>query len=311
METELQTAKPCRILTLDGGGAKGFYSIGVLSQLEALLGGEPLATKFDLIYGTSTGAIIASLLALGKTVREIHSLYAEHVPKIMGVHFAGPRTRALETLAKDVYGELTFDAVKTGIGIVAARWREERPMIFKASVDQAHGSHATFKPGFGCTIADAVVASCSAYPFFKRKLLQTEQGEVEVLDGGYCANNPTLYAIADGVMALKKDRTELRVVSIGVGNYPEPARYAHKWLIFNFFLVRLLQKTLDINTTSMETLAKVLFKDVPMVRINDTYATPDMATDLMEHNLKKLNILYQRGGESFGKHEDELKKLLA
>ena len=48
-----------------------------------------------------------------------------------------------------------------------------------------------------------------------------------------------------------------------------------------------------------------------MVRINDTYSTPDMAADLMEHNIKKLNILYQRGGESFGKHEIELKKLLA
>ena len=312
MQTEPQTAKStCRILTLDGGGAKGFYSIGVLRQLEALLGDQPLATKFDLIYGTSTGAIIASLLALGKTVKEIHDLYAEHVPKIMGVRFSGPRTRALEALAADVYGDLKFDAVKTGIGIVAARWREERPMIFKANAAQAHGSHATFNPGFGCTIADAVVASCSAYPFFNRKLIQTEQGEVEVLDGGYCANNPTLYAIADGVMALKRDRSDLRVVSIGVGNYPEPARYAHKWLIFNFFLVRLLQKTLDINTTSMETLANILFKDVPMVRINDTYSTPDMATDLMEHDQKKLNILFQRGGESFAKHEDELKKILA
>jgi uncharacterized protein len=312
MQKEPQAANPTRrILTLDGGGAKGSYSIGVLRQLEALLGGQPLATKFDLIYGTSTGAIIASLLALGKTVKEIHDLYAEHVPKIMGVRFSGPRTKALEALAADVYGDLKFYAVKTGIGIVAARWREERPMIFKSNVAQAHGSRATFSPGFGCTIADAVVASCSAYPFFKRKLIHTEQGEVEVLDGGYCANNPTLYAIADGVMALKTDRSDLRVVSIGVGNYPEPARYAHKWLIFNFFLVRLLQKTLDINTTSMETLASILFNDVPMVRINDTYSTPDMATDLMEHDLKKLNILFQRGEESFAKHEHELERLLA
>ena len=121
MQTEPKASTSlCRILTLDGGGAKGFYTIGVLRQLEALLGGQPLATKFDLIYGTSTGAIIASLLALGKTVEEIHGLYAEHVPKIMRVRFAGPRTRALEALAANVYGELKFDAVKTGIGIVAA-----------------------------------------------------------------------------------------------------------------------------------------------------------------------------------------------
>lgn len=311
MDDDPQPNQACRILTLDGGGAKGFYTLGVLKQLEALLGGEPLANKFDLIFGTSTGAIIASLLALGKPAKEIHTLYKEHVPKIMGVHFKGPRTAALERLAKDVYGDLKFEAVKTGVGIVTARWREERPMIFKASVAQGHGSHATFKPGFGCTIADAVVASCSAYPFFNRKVITTDDGEVELLDGGYCANNPTLYAIADAVMALKKDRTQLRVVSIGVGNYPEPRRPIHKRMIFRFWLVQLLQKTLDINTTSMATLAQLLFNDVPMVRINDTYSTPDMATDLMETDIKKLNMLFQRGGESYAKHEDDLKKLLA
>ena len=311
MEFPTPPAKTCRILSLDGGGAKGFYTLGVLKQLEAQLGGEPLATKFDLVFGTSTGAIIASLLALGRPAREIHALYKEHVPKIMGVHFKGPRTAALEKLAQEVYGDLKFDAVKTGVGIVSARWREERPMIFKASVAQAHGSHATFKPGFGCTIADAVVASCSAYPFFNRKMITTDDGEVELLDGGYCANNPTLYAIADAVMALKMDRTQLRVVSIGVGNYPEPQRPIHKRMIFKFWLVQLLKKKLDINTTSMATLAKLLFKDVPMVRINDTYNTPDMATDLMETDIKKLNILFQRGSESYAKHEDELKKLLS
>lgn len=310
MDTHAETEKGCRILSLDGGGAKGFYSLGVLKQLEALLGGKPLSTQFDLIFGTSTGAIIASLLALGKPVSEIHRLYSQHVPKVMGMNFAGPRTRALEALAKDVFGDLKFDAVQTDIGIVSSRWREERPMIFKATVSQAYGSKASFKPGFGCTIADAVVASCSAYPFFRRKLIHTDDGEVELLDGGYCANNPTLYAIADAVMALKIHRTQLRVVSIGVGNYPEPPRYAHKWLISRFYLVRLLQKTLDINTHSMETLANLLFKDVPMVRINDTYATPDMATDLMETDMKKLGLLFQRGGESFAKHEDELKRLL-
>jgi predicted acylesterase/phospholipase RssA len=301
----------CRILALDGGGAKGFYSIGVLKQLEAMLGGKPLSEEFDLIFGTSTGAIIASLLALGKSVEEIHELYREHVPKVMGLRFVGSRTTALEVLAHKVFGNQKFDAIKTGIGIVTSRWLEERPMIFKASVAQAHGMHATFQPGFGCSIADAVVASCSAYPFFKRKIVTTYDGsEVELLDGGYCANNPTLYAIADAVMALKMTHDQLRVVSIGVGVYPEPPRYWHKWLISKFFLVRLLQKTLDINTHSMETLAKLLFKDVPMVRINDTYSTPDMATDLMEHNIRKLNILYQRGTQSFSKHEAELKKLL-
>ena len=47
----------CRILSLDGGGAKGFYTLGVLKEIEAMIN-QPLAEKFDLIFGTSTGAII-------------------------------------------------------------------------------------------------------------------------------------------------------------------------------------------------------------------------------------------------------------
>ena len=304
--------KVCRILSLDGGGAKGFYTLGVLNQLESSLGKKPLSGQFDLIFGTSTGAIIASLLALGKPVSEILELYKKYVPQIMSLRGADAKTAALEKLAKEVYGDLKFDSMKTGVGIVAARWVEEKPMIFKTDVNQAHGMHSTFLPGFGCKIADAVVASCSAYPIFNRKVLPfPEGGEVELIDGGYCANNPTLYAIADAVKALNMKNEQLRIVSIGVGNYPEPPRYWHNWLISRFFLVRLLHKTLGINTHSMEQLTSLLFKDVPIVRINDTYSTPDMAADLTEHNMQKLNILYQRGKESFGKHEDDLKILLA
>lgn len=302
----------CRILALDGGGAKGFYTLGVLNQLEALLGKGPLCERFDLIFGTSTGAIIAALLGLGKSVAEIHTLYKTHVPHLMALRGAWARTAALERLAQDVFEDAKFEDMKTGVGIVAARWVEERPMIFKTDVKHAHGSKATFVPGFGCTVADAVVASCSAYPIFNRKLVTITGGsQVEVIDGGYCANNPTLYAITDAIMALKAERAQLRIASIGVGNYPEPPRYWHNWVISKFFLVRLLHKTLSINTHSLETLGSLLFRDLAMVRINDTYSTPDMAADLMEHDIKKLNLLYQRGGESFAKHEAELKRLFA
>ncbi len=42
------------VLSLDGGGAKGFYTLGVVAEIEAMLG-QPLHTRFDLIFGTSTG----------------------------------------------------------------------------------------------------------------------------------------------------------------------------------------------------------------------------------------------------------------
>ena len=136
---------------------------------------------------------------------------------------------------------------------------------------------------------------------------------VELIDGGYCANNPTLYAIADAIMALKLPPEHLRVVSVGVGVYPAPkqswfstTRWAQKLLS-----VQLLQKILEINTQSMDQLRHILYRHVPTVRISDTFEQPEMATDLFEHNMTKLNILRQRGAESFAKQEAALQQLLA
>ncbi|ERS13204.1 patatin [Alcanivorax sp. PN-3] len=300
----------CRILALDGGGAKGFYTLGVLKEIEAMLG-CPLHKRFDLVFGTSTGAIIAALIALGYEVDQIHSLYLAHVPRIMSSRSAAARTAALQDLAKEVFKDKTFEDVLTGVGIVATRWMTERPMIFKGSVAQAHGRKATFKPGFGVSIADAVQASCSAYPFFERKVVITATGDkIELIDGGYCANNPTLFAIADATVALKKDHKDIRVVNVGVGIYPEPKpgllmRIAKKWLA-----VQLLQKTLEINTQSMDQLRDILFKDIPTIRISDTFERPEMATDLLEYNLDKLNLLRQRGSESFASREAQLREFL-
>lgn len=300
-----------RILTLDGGGAKGFYTLGVLKEIEAMLG-CPLHKRFDLIYGTSTGAIIAALIALGCTVDEIHKLYEEHVPTVMRSKSASRKSKALAALASNIFGKRTFKDVKTGVGVVSTRWMTERPMIFKGSVGQAHGRQATFTPGFGVGIADAVQGSCSAYPFFNRKFVTTSTGDkVELIDGGYCANNPTLYAIADAVVALKKKREDIRVVSIGVGVYPEPKPGLKMWFAKKYLVsVQLLQKTLEINTQSMDQLREILFSDIATIRISDTFERPEMATDLLEHNLDKLNILRQRGRESFAMREAQLKLFL-
>jgi predicted patatin/cPLA2 family phospholipase len=310
----------CRILSLDGGGAKGFYTLGVLKEIEGMIGCR-LYERFDLVFGTSTGAIIASLIALGYSVDVIHDLYKEHVPSIMKAKSASHKTAALEKLAKEVFQDQTFADVKTGIGVVATNWITERPMIFKGSIGQAHGRKGTFKPGFGVPIADAVVASCSAYPFFSKKTIVTgDDDNITLIDGGFCANNPTLYAIADAVIALKKPHADVRVVSVGVGEYPEPKPrlFTKKWLEMHYIntvpglnlSVSLVQKTFEINTRSLDQLRAVLYKDIKTVRISDAFTEPTMATDLFEHDLTKLNILRQRGRHSFAKHEAALREYL-
>ena len=308
---EFAKDKLFRILSLDGGGAKGFYTLGVLKEIEGMLG-CPLYQCFDLIFGTSTGSIIGSLIALGYEIDEIHGLYRKYVPDVMKPARKHARSVALAKLARDVFGSATFEDVKTGIGVVATKWIIEKPIIFKGSVRQAHGRAATFVPGFGVPIGKAVQASCSAYPFFLRQKLKMPGGDkLEVVDGGYCANNPSLYAIADAVAALGKSDEDIRLVSVGVGVYPEPKGRWYWRVVRKYLLsVRLLQKTMEINPQSMEQLREVLFRKIKTVRISDSFNQPEMATDFMEYNLAKLDVLWQRGRDSFASRETVLREYL-
>jgi patatin-like phospholipase/acyl hydrolase len=73
-----------RMLTLDGGGIRGVFSLEILLRIQTLLRqhyGAPnmvLADHFDLFAGTSTGAIIATCLCWGMTVEEILDLYLKY-----------------------------------------------------------------------------------------------------------------------------------------------------------------------------------------------------------------------------------------
>jgi len=74
--------RPRRILALDGGGIRGLITLEVLRRLETELAtatgaGETfrLCDFFDLVGGTSTGAIIAAGLARGMSVEEISKFY--------------------------------------------------------------------------------------------------------------------------------------------------------------------------------------------------------------------------------------------
>jgi uncharacterized protein len=100
-------------------------------------------------------------------------------------------------------------------------------------------------------------------------------------------------------------------LSIGCGNYPAPKEGIGKRTYRRVLpTLPILEKTMGINVASMEQLRLVLFRAVPTVRINDTFEKPEMATDLFEHNLEKLNILRQRGAVSYARRENDIQKLL-
>ena len=79
-----------RILALDGGGARGAIALAFLERIEKVLADRApptaaaprLCDGFDLIGGTSTGAIIGTALALGRSAAEIRKFYFELAPRV-------------------------------------------------------------------------------------------------------------------------------------------------------------------------------------------------------------------------------------
>ncbi|MGL4261845.1 MAG: patatin-like phospholipase family protein, partial [Afipia sp.] len=94
-EEHQQVTRPYRVLSLDGGGMRGVYTGAFLARLTgqfARIRGEAaldLGRGFDLITGTSTGAIVASALAVGRPMAEVVQLYRDHGPKIFPHRISG------------------------------------------------------------------------------------------------------------------------------------------------------------------------------------------------------------------------------
>jgi patatin-like phospholipase/acyl hydrolase len=273
--------------------------------------GKRLHEHFDLIYGTSTGSIIGALIALGESIDTISQRYFELIPKVMHHNNRKGRSAALRNVAGTIFGSKKFDEFKVNVGIVAMHYGYEKPMIFKSDLQQAHGRKNSFIPGFGCTISDAVVASCSAYPYFeKTSIVTSNQDHPELVDGGFVANNPTLFALADATKSLKIEHRNIRVLSVGVGNYSE--RKISK--LFSCFsgigLFELMVKVFNSSSNTIDQLRSVLFPEISIVRVNGAYTQKTYETNFLEKDVKKLEKLKGLGRESFAANEQQIRDLL-
>jgi len=82
-QRKLAKSGPRKLLSLDGGGIRGLITIEILAKIESIVRGQSgkpdlvLSDYFDYIAGTSTGAVIGTLLALGKPVDEIRRIYLD------------------------------------------------------------------------------------------------------------------------------------------------------------------------------------------------------------------------------------------
>ena len=156
-EQDLGAERPYRVLSLDGGGMRGIYTAAFLARLTdqfARIRGESaldLGRGFDLITGTSTGAIVGCALAVGRPMAEVLALYREHGPKIFPHRISGKRSaiyrasqgsrfvregdKALREALGGVLHDITMIDVFEGRGISLAiptvLMSEHRAWVFK------------------------------------------------------------------------------------------------------------------------------------------------------------------------------------
>lgn len=128
-QAKLAKTGPRKLLALDGGGIRGLITIEILAKIESLVRAQSrnpslvLADYFDYIAGTSTGAVIGTLLALGKPVDEIRRIYLDCGRMMFDKNTILGR---LENLGKELpHGAAVVEAAELG-AYYAKRWVGEK-----------------------------------------------------------------------------------------------------------------------------------------------------------------------------------------
>ena len=219
------------VLSIDGGGVRGIVPTLILQDIERRMGIDHISNAFDVMGGTSTGALIALML----NIKQLDS----DEPK----YNLGDVKRFYETLAKKVFTRSYYQYWRTLAGWTGAKYestefekhllhymngallsdtykdiivpsynmRTRRMRFFKSS----HARKFEQKDFLLRNVARATSAAPSYFEAVRFKnTLDTSPGVY--IDGGIGANNPTLSTLiyASELYGKKKD---FFVLSLGCG----------------------------------------------------------------------------------------------
>ncbi len=232
-----------RILAIDGGGMRGALAVGIIARLEETLRQKfdrpnlVLSDYFDLIGGTSTGAIIAAGLALGQDAAYLRDLYHRFGPIVFApgelrVPFFQSKfdPKRLGGVIEQELGHATLEtaAWKTGFAAVAKRVDTGSSWILtncpRAKYWNADPAHPTVRANKDYELSKIVQASAAAPFYFDMVSIEVEENKPGVFFDGAMTphNNPVLQlAMTALVPAYGFNWTagadKLLVVSVGTG----------------------------------------------------------------------------------------------
>lgn len=231
--------KQFTILSIDGGGIRGLIPAKVLAELERelnLLNTEkPLYEYFDLICGTSTGALLAIAIALGIPAKDLVRFYKEYAQVIFPKWYLKvlpSKSRAILTSIysnknlrkklKEIYTEANggqiplINDLKTNVCIPVFNGNDGQINVIKTK-------HCDdYLRDYKLPAHEVALSSASAPIYFPPHTFSfsNEFGEginVNMIDGGIFANNPSLIGVLEATEKLGYDFSDVRLLSLGTG----------------------------------------------------------------------------------------------
>lgn len=209
-QEKFATERPRKLLALDGGGIRGVMSLEILRKIEQDLAAATgkgasfrLGDYFDYIGGTSTGAIIAAGLAIGKSVQELVDFYAEAGPLMFEKSWLIGRLRSfyqadpLRKKLNDVFGERKLGAtdLRSLLLIVTRNATTDSPWPVSNNPGAKYNDPARSDCNLQIPLWQLVRASTAAPVYFPPEILAWDKNDPDKtffsVDGGVTAyNNP-------------------------------------------------------------------------------------------------------------------------
>jgi hypothetical protein len=298
--------KKFTILSIDGGGIRGLIPAKVLANLEIELQrihpDRKLYEHFDLICGTSTGAILAVGLGLGISAADLVGFYKENAQVIFPKWYLKVIPRSARAFITSIYSNKllrkkleevftaanngvvpTLNDLKTKVCIPVFNGNDGKINVLKTRHLEE------YRRDYKLPAHEAVLSSASAPVYFPPHTFDFSNAHgsgtnVNMIDGGIFANNPAI------------SFSDIRLLSLGTGEGKHVVKSGWKpkdfWYWF-FPKPRLLDIIFD--SQSQITEQYMLFLKRIVAKQNNDFGY--------------LRVQYDLGGDTIGLNASDKKEL--